>query len=184
MIKIRRNFKGSGGKPQRIKEGEKQRNLFYLQKFCKIKNHPAKIGSSCEKNLQGKEPSYENEVILRKWGHLVKNFRKQKSQVTKIFTAANHPPGTHVPFHNLQSPFCSYKMSCEIPKAKFCMIRLQVVKIFAAAIHPPGTRVPFRSLQNPFHNCEMSCKFACEISIKLWNGPLATKMSTVIWIPI
>ena len=139
MIKIRRNFKGSGGKPQRIKEGEKQRNLFYLQKFCKIKNHPAKIGSSCEKNLQGKEPSYENEVILRKWGHLVKNFRKQKSQVTKIFTAANHPP---------------------------------------------GTRVPFRSLQNPFHNCEMSCKFACEISIKLWNGPLATKMSTVIWIPI
>ena len=59
MIKIRRNFKGSGGKPRRTKEGGKQRNLFYLRKFRKIKSHPAKMGSSCEKILQAKEPSYE-----------------------------------------------------------------------------------------------------------------------------
>ena len=78
MIKIRRNFKGSGEKPQRIKEGEKQRNLFYLQKFRKIKNHPTKIRSSCEKNFQGKEPSYENEVIL--W----KTFASKKAKLRKF----------------------------------------------------------------------------------------------------
>ena len=60
MIKIRRNFKGSGVKPQRTKEGEKQRNFVYLQKFRKIKNQVAKMRSSCEKILQAEEPSCEN----------------------------------------------------------------------------------------------------------------------------
>ena len=111
MIKIRRNFKRSGRKPQRTKEGEKQRNLFYLRKFHKIKNHPAKMGSSYEKISQAKKPSCENEVILRK------NFASKRLQVMKIFAVANHPSGTHVSFCSLQSPFRSYEMSCEIPKA-------------------------------------------------------------------
>ncbi|RVX10716.1 hypothetical protein CK203_018373 [Vitis vinifera] len=37
-----------------------------------------------------------------------------KLQVAKIFAAANHPPGTRVPFRSLQSPFCSCKMSLRI----------------------------------------------------------------------
>ena len=57
MIKIRRNFKGSGVKPQRTKEGEKQRNFFNLRKFRKLKNQVAKMRSTCEKNSQIEEPS-------------------------------------------------------------------------------------------------------------------------------
>ena len=52
MIKIRRNFKGSGGKLQRTKEEEKQRIFFYLRKFHKLKNQVTKIRSFCEKILQ------------------------------------------------------------------------------------------------------------------------------------
>ena len=47
-------------------KAQKQRNLFSLWKFHKVKNHLVEKGSPCEKISQPKEPSCENEVVLRK----------------------------------------------------------------------------------------------------------------------
>ena len=44
MIKIRRNFKRSGGKPQGTKEAQKQRNLFPCENFVGKKATQQKEG--------------------------------------------------------------------------------------------------------------------------------------------
>ena len=95
MIKIRRNFKGSGGKPQRTKEGEKQRNFFYLRKFRKLKNQVVKMRSSCEKISQVEEPISQRRTKLR----------NPQSKISQD-----------------QSPSCGNFRSCETPSRHMCAI--------------------------------------------------------------
>ena len=120
MIKIRRNFKISEGKPLGTKGAQKQRNLCSCKNFAakraplrkgaspaksfrSQKNHPAKLGFCCEKR-----------VPLRNG---LRNLPKQDFVATsppaKFFTTAKPPLGTRVPFCSPQNPF----RNCEIP---FC----------------------------------------------------------------
>ena len=118
MIKIRRNFKGSGGKPQRTKEGEKQRNFFYLRKFRKLKNQVVKIRSSCE-----------NEVILRKFCKLKNQVVKMRSSCEKISQVEEPISQRRTKLRNPQSkisqdqsPSCGNFRSCETPSRHMCAI--------------------------------------------------------------
>ena len=65
MIKIRRNFKRSGGKPQGTKKAQKQRNLFSYKNFAAKRAPHAKIG-------------FPYEIISQPGGHFVAHFAAAK----------------------------------------------------------------------------------------------------------
>ena len=121
MIKIRRNFKRSGGKPQGTKGAKKQRNLCSCENFGSQKNPLRKEASPTKSFRNQKDHAaklgfcYETSTPLRN------HFSATSPPLAKFFATAKHLSGTLMPFHSPQPHFAAAKwptkfpFCCEIP---------------------------------------------------------------------
>ena len=119
MIKIRRNFKGSGGKPQRTKEGEKQRNFFYLRKFRKLKNQVAKMRVNLRKNLQVEKPSCKNFRSYETPSRHTCAISHLQKPILQLRTKLQNPQSKIL---QVQSSSCENFRNCKTPSRHTCAI--------------------------------------------------------------